>query len=427
MNGRLEVVKGAASKTLRLEPGRPATIGRSQAADLQIVSGLVSRLHCKIQFDGRVWILTDLDSRNGTWIGTKRIKSRLLDSGTIFTLGQRIAVRFSTETVAARPPVAPPSAPGEAANCSFCGRGAEAARPLVPGGADRVFHKGCLTLSGLVGTEVGGVRVIERLDGLGAVHRLRAHQPSLNRHVLLYAFDESVFAAEDFRGKLLNEVRAVSRLLHPKILQIHDLVEHQGSQLVVTEFLPGETLRDLLLARKFVKVPAALSIANQVVDGLAYAEAQEQTVDRLSPADIVVTEDYTAKVDFFRPPLPGGPDPETLRYVAPEVVSSGRLRHGRARPAAADRGSAARSSVYSVGAILYHMLAGIPPFDGSTEEELMPKVLRGVPPPLARVNLKVSPALARVVERAMAKDPEGRPADFRTFQIDLKKIVSPAL
>ena len=69
---RLEIVKGAARQTLGITAGRPATIGRSANADLQIVSGPVSRVHCQLQFDGGNWLLTDLDSRNGTWIGSKR-------------------------------------------------------------------------------------------------------------------------------------------------------------------------------------------------------------------------------------------------------------------------------------------------------------------------------------------------------------------
>ena len=62
-----------------------------------------------------------------------------------------------------------------------------------------------------------------------------------------------------------------------------------------------------------------------------------------------------------------------------------------------------------------------------TTEELMPKILKGVPPSLSRVNLKVSPALARVVERSMSKDPNARPASFATLKVDLKKLVSPTL
>jgi hypothetical protein len=76
---------------------------------------------------------------------------------------------------------------------------------------------------------------------------------------------------------------------------------------------------------------------------------------------------------------------------------------------------------------MYHMLAGIPPHEGQTTEQLLPKIMKDRPPSLRRVNLKVSPALARIVERAMSKDPAARHADFKEVRVDLKKIISPAL
>jgi serine/threonine protein kinase len=84
-------------------------------------------------------------------------------------------------------------------------------------------------------------------------------------------------------------------------------------------------------------------------------------------------------------------------------------------------------AVYSLAAIMYHMLAGIPPHEGQSTEQLLPKIMKDRPPSLRRVNLKVSPALARIVERAMSKDPAARHKDFKEFRVDLKKIISPAL
>ena len=408
MKAEIQVVKGAARATLSFQTGRPVTIGRSQAADMQVLSGVVSRLHCQVQGDGQSWTLKDLDSRNGTWMSGERVKIRDLEDGSIFTLGKRVAIRF--RTVAEAAPVS--SKP--------------AAAPAVPASGPAPDPEDDAAIAKLIGIEVGGVRIIEKLDGEAPVYRLRAHQPSLNRHVLLYAFDEKTVSEEGFQNRLLDEIRGVSRLLHPKILQIHDLIEHDGSFLVVTEYFPGTTLADVLEKKRFVKVPAALSISSQVADALAYAEAQEQFIDRIGTRDIYVNDENAAKLDFFRPPVTRKIDPICLSYTAPEVISGGGLR-STGRPAASERDTASRGAVYSLGAILYHMLAGIPPYEGQTEEEMLPKILKTTPPSLRRVNLKVSPALARVVERAMDKDAKARPANFREFQLDLKKIIAPAL
>ena len=434
---RLEIVKGAARQTLSMEAGRPSTIGRSSNADLQIVSGPVSRVHCQLQFDGKQWLLTDLDSRNGTWIGTERVKSRPITHGTIFLLGKRVAIRFQVVEApkAARPAKAPAAAPAptelpaadEGTRCSFCDGPYLDGEIGVPAGEDKAIHQQCVSVSKLIGVEIGGVRVIERVGGFGHVHRLRAHQPSLSRHVTLYAFDKEGSSAPDFGKRLLDEVRGVSRLLHPRIIQIHDLIEEQGQSLILTEYFPGQTLEEILATRKFVKVPEAMAIVSQVVDGLAYAEGQDLLVDRLFPREILVSEEHSARLDYFRPPVPVRTPVTDLCYLAPEIVTAGRMHPKGNRPDQQDREAAGRSAIYSLGAVFYHMMAGIPPHDGQTEEELMPKILKGMSPSLSRVNLKVSPALARVVERAMSKEPQDRPASFSALQVDLKKLVSPTL
>jgi len=427
---RLEVVKGAARQTLGIAAGRPATIGRSANADLQIVSGPVSRVHCQLQFDGRQWLLTDLDSRNGTWIGTKRVKSQPIAHGAIFLLGNRVAIRFQVvEAAKPTPPPAPVEAPSgdPADSCSFCLAPFLNGEIGVPAGEGRTLHQQCLSISKLVGTELGGVRVIERVGGLGHVHRLRSHQPALSRHVTLYAFDKEASSAPEFQARLLDEVRAVSKLLHPRLIQIHDMIEDQGSSMILTEYFLSQTLEEILLRRKFVKVPAAMVITGQIVDGLACAEGQEVFVDRLFPHEIFVSEENNAKLDYLRPPVPVQTPVSQLCYLAPEIVTAGKIHPKRNRPDPKDGEAATRSAIYSLGAIFYHMMAGIPPHEGKTEEELLPKILKGVPPSLSRVNLKVSPALARIVERSMSKDPKQRPVSFAALKADLKKLVSPVL
>lgn len=422
MRAELEVLKGSSHQKVRIAPGETVTIGRSRGATLQILSNVVSRLHCRLHHDGKKWILTDLDSRNGTWVDAAKLGSRPLASGDVFTLGKRIAVRF-----AELEPTGEIDAPaGEGGACAFC------MRPLGAGDGVRdaeghVYHGGCRSLANLVGAELGGVRIIERLDGDGRSHRLRAHQPSLNRHVLLHAFDEGTVATADFRDRLLGEVRAISRLLHPNLLQIHDLIDHRGAVLVVMEYLSGQSLKDLLEKRRFVSVPVALSLASQVAEALAYAQEQEVVLNRLSPAEIQVNDENQAKVDLFHPPFRNRLAPIDLPYVAPEVIQAGALREPTPRVGPDRRAEGLRGSVYSLGAILYHMLSGIPPFEGETEEQLLPKIMKTTPPALRRVNLKVSAGLARVVERAMDKDPTVRPPDFRAFQVDLRKIIAPAI
>ncbi len=518
MNAKIEIVKGASPKTLLLDGHKPVVLGRAESCDLHILAGPVSREHCRIEFDGKVWLLVDLSSRNGTWIGEERIKSRPLGQGEVFSLGKVVFIRFVHEAVAsasapkasaaapapvpppgappkaapapvappkAAPPPAPPKAApapaappkvapapaappkavpspapakpaapkasdgktrpmppppvkappkpvparaveAEGAACAFCGEALGANDPTVKEG-DKVLHPDCREFFVLREKEIGGVKIVERVGAPRPLQRLRAHQPSLKRHVLLHGFLPETRGGDEFRTRLLTEVRTVSRILHPRILQIHDLVEEKGVCLVVTEYFEGRPLQEVLKKQNFVKVPAALQIATQIAEGLAHAETQDYALDRLRPSDIYVDDDSQAKIDLFRPPLALPLDVSAVCYVAPEVVSAGGLRPTTGRPEVTHVPEALRSAVYSLGAILYHMLAGIAPFGGDTVEDLMPKILNKAPPNLSRVNLKVSPALARIVERAMSRDPAQRPADFRTLYADLRKLATPGV
>jgi len=396
MKAELEIVSGYPQRKLTIQGGRPVTIGRSKSSDIQVMHSVVSRLHCQVVHDGTAWVVKDLDSSNGTWIDGKRITAQSIGPGDTFYLGKRIEVRLNIPMETREMPPPPPE----------------------------VIE---VSMDSLVGKEIEGVRIVERVSGEGAVSLFRAHQPSLNRQVLLHAFREGGVKTADFRDRLLAEVRGVSRLLHPNVIQIHDMIEHQGYLLVVMEHAAGDTLADILVKRRFVNVPATLTIASQVADALSHADDQELVSNRIAPADIYVDGDNQVKVELFRPPLPTKVGVAELPYIAPEVVQSGVLRAGPGRPAADQRASANRSAVYSLANIMYHMLAGIPPHEGLTTEQILPKIMKDRPPSLRRVNLKVSPALARIVERAMSKDPAARHPNFKEFRIDLRKIISPAL
>jgi len=379
MKAELSIISGYPERTLPIQAGRPVTIGRSKAADIQVLHSVVSRLHCQVGHDGTSWVLKDLASSNGTWINGQRIKLETLGDGDTFHLGKRIEIKLTLR--ASTQEMSPP--PEQSADAS--------------------------SVSSLVGREIEGVRVVEEVFSEGPVSRLRAHQASLNRQVMLHAFRESGLNTQDFRNKLLEEVRGVSRLLHPSVLQIHDMIEHSGFRLVVMEYAEGDTLQDILTKRRFVNVPATLTIAAQVADALSHADDQDLVVNRLAPGDIYISADNQVKVELFRPPMPVAASVAELPYIAPELVRSGVLRSGTARPPASERETSGRSAVYSV------------------TEQLLPKIMKDLPASLRRVNLKVSPALARIVERAMSKDPAARHASFRELRADLQKIISPAL
>jgi hypothetical protein len=137
-------------------------------------------------------------------------------------------------------------------------------------------------------------------------------------------------------------------------------------------------------------------------------------VGAVSPDNLWVDEANTLKLKLLAEP--GRPDPPVahLAYQAPEVLAGG---DPCAEPAA----------VYSVGALLYHMLAATPPVHGLGRDEIARRARHDTPVPLRRVNIKVTGLLAKVVEQAIAKDPAARQSGLRALGRDIRRATNPTI
>jgi serine/threonine-protein kinase len=384
-------------------------MGRSKTTDFHILDTTMSRVHAIVRQDEQGWFVEDQKSRNGLWVNGERVETARLVEGSVFHLGKSTGVRFSFAG----------SGDGDSGivpvrlSCAECDQGIEDETDVSRGADGRPYHRQCRNLDHLLGTDLGEFRVIEKLEPLGAAFFFRAHQPTLNRTVVLEVFDAPLLVRPGFQPALMKEVQRASRFLHPNILQIFDLGEARGTYFVVMEHFPGETLDQVLEARRFVKVQAAVQVARLLVEALLYAREQGSLLRWVSPSMVLVSENHNVKLKLFREPPTGdqsGPSVSELAYFAPEVLKE------------PDRGHDERVGVYSVGAILYHMLAGIPPFEGSSRQEITRRVLNESPPALRRINLKVSPALAKVVESAIDRSPDERPQTLNELLEQLRKV-----
>jgi len=217
----------------------------------------------------------------------------------------------------------------------------------------------------------------------------------------------------------------VAALAHPNILSIYDYASSEGRAFTVTELLEGETLR-----RRLEEGPLpwdkAVTIAMSVAEGLASAHAKGIIHRDLKPANLFLTADGRVKIlDFglarLIPPVPSaetetgsfhlaqtdtGTVMGTVGYMSPEQV--------RGQPADA------RSDIFSLGCVLYEMLAGIRPFLGDTAPEIQAAILRDVPPPL-RIHVKNVPLeFEHLVRRCLEKDPLERFQSARDLSFALR-------
>jgi len=383
------------------------TIGRSKTSDFHVFDASMSRVHAVVARDADGWYVEDCKSSNGLWVDDARIDRQRLSENATFRLGNETVVLFreaSTEEILGSGEVA------VVLHCRECGESI-AETDLVRGGRGRPFHLDCRNLDHLIDTELGEFRLLETMPALGAGFYFRAHQPSLTRSVTLAVFDAPLMARPGYRDALLGEVRRVSHFLHPHVLQILDFGEAPATSYVVMEHFTGRPFTEVLEERRFVKIRSAVQVATRTLSALHYAKSEGAAFSWVSSQRVLVSDAHDVKLWLFVDPDHAGRAPSLSEapYVAPEVTRG-----------AVDEGDE-RALVYSVAAMLYHMLAGIPPFDGATTDEITRRTLAGHPPALRRINMKVSPALASAVESSLDRDPGSRSESLAAFENQLTR------
>ena len=256
--------------------------------------------------------------------------------------------------------------------------------------------------------------------GRGAMGRVyRARDPKIDRIVALKTI--SVLGAtaadqEEYRQRFFREAQAAGKLAHPGIVTIYDVGEDEGSHtpFIVMEFIPGRTL-DQLAAGGGLGVDTALDLVRQVAEALDYAHSQGIIHRDIKPANILVTEDGRAKITDFgiaklalsEFTLPGqvlG----TPTHMSPEQLQGEPVT--------------GRSDLFSLGVILYSLLASEKPFSGDTVTSVTFQVVYKDPPPVTQKNAALRPEFDLVLARALAKDPAQRYARGRDFAQDLDDL-----
>jgi serine/threonine protein kinase len=251
------------------------------------------------------------------------------------------------------------------------------------------------------GARVGRYEIREKLaaGGMGVLYR--ADDPRLGRTVALKFLPPHLTAEAKARERFLHEARAAAALDHPNICAIYEIGETaDGDLFIAMPFYEGETLKNRI-ARGRVAVAEAVDLAIQAARGLASAHRQGIVHRDIKPSNLIVTSTGTLKIlDFGVAKLADveltgrGATPGTVAYMSPEQAAGGEVD--------------ARTDLWSLGVVLYEMLAGDRPFPGDHEPVLLDGIRHHDPEPLSDRCPDVPAAVVAVVARALQKDPADR-------------------
>ena len=268
--------------------------------------------------------------------------------------------------------------------------------------------------------QVGRYQILERI-GRGAMATVyKAYDPEINRTLALKFLQPDLCVEEEHRSRFLREAKAAGALSHPNIVTVFDVGEIQGRPYIAMELLEGTPLSELMRPGTSVSIRDVVETGIQLARALDYAHAKGIFHRDIKPSNIMRLKDgNTIKVtDFGIARIDGGEDTGhtrvgtvlgTPKYMSPEQAMGEKVD--------------GRSDLFSVGVVLYQLLAGQAPFDATSIVTLAHRIAREDPTPIEKLRRDVPPALRRVIGRCLKKQPDRRFQTGRELAMALAKVV----
>ncbi len=258
----------------------------------------------------------------------------------------------------------------------------------------------------IIGKTIGKYQIVEHLGRGGMAEVYKAYQPSLDRYVAIKLMHSFLADDQDFLGRFQREAKAIGRLRHPNIVQVHDFDYADGLYYMVMEFIDGYTLKTRLIElanqNKMLPLREAMRITRDVAAALDYAHKREMVHRDVKPANVMINKDnQVILTDFGIAKILSGPQFTasgamigTPAYMSPE--------QGLGEP------GDARADIYSLGIMLFQMITGQLPYDADTPLAIVLKHVNNPLPIPSQLNPSMPPDVERIIFKALAKNPDDR-------------------
>lgn len=267
------------------------------------------------------------------------------------------------------------------------------------------------------GTTVLHYRIVDRIGAGGMGEVYLAEDTRLHRKVALKFLPASVARDGDIRARFRREAQAAAALDHPNIVTIHDVSEFDNRPFIAMQYVEGKTLQHYC-QNESLEMRQIIDIVAQIADGLARAHAAGIVHRDIKSSNIILNMNGRAKIlDFGLATIMGGEDITrdgstlgTMAYMSPEQAQGQDLDH--------------RSDLFSLGVVLYELLAGQSPFKRTNDAATLQAIINDAPEPLARFKSVLPGDLERIVRRCLAKNRNERYQSAADLAAELRLVVA---
>jgi serine/threonine protein kinase/tetratricopeptide (TPR) repeat protein len=279
------------------------------------------------------------------------------------------------------------------------------------------------------GKRFGYYEIINQIGvgGMGEVYLAR--DKKLDRKVAIKILNEEFSEDQSHLQRFVSEAKAASALNHPNILTIYEFGEAEDARFIVSEYIEGKTLREII-RESTLTLPQILDISIQITGALSAAHKAHLVHRDIKPENIMIRPDgYVKVLDFGLAKLVEQKNKSLLSLEEPTVrqnltakgVIVGTVNYMSPEQAKGEWVDG-RTDIFSLGVLIYEMLAGKPPFEGGNAIETIGSILNKEPVPLSRQTPEVPHEIERIINKALRKDREMRYQTARDLLIDLKDV-----